>query len=119
MALLKPGGSMVFEVPCASDPLIELYKAPAFDRFYWSVAHHWYFNKKSLSLVLDKLNCTYRIMPEQRYDISNHMTWMMDGKPGGRERYSHILGKELDDLYKEKLKEHWLCDTMIAFIDKE
>ena len=49
MKLINDGGAMVFEVPCASDPLVELYKIPAFDQFYWSIAHHWYFTKESLS----------------------------------------------------------------------
>src|SRR3989338_5949519 len=78
MELLKDGGLMIFEVPCATDPLVELYKVPAFDEFYWSVAHHWYFTRDSLGKVLKKAGVAFELYPDQRYDISNHMTWMLD-----------------------------------------
>ena len=119
LELLKPGGTMLFEVPCATDPLIELYKVPAFDRFYWSIAHHWYFRKESLSRVLKQVPCTFKLLPEQRYDISNHIVWMLDGKPGGYGRYSSIFGEALDRAYKERLKKHWLCDTIVAVLKKK
>ena len=118
MELLNDTGKMIFEVPCATDPLVELYKVPAFDRFYWSVAHHWYFNRESLAELLKKTDYSFELFPDQRYDISNHMTWMQEGKPGGLSRYGHIFGSELDRLYKEKLKENWLCDTIIAVVKK-
>ena len=118
MELLHEDGRMIFEVPCATDPLVELYKVPAFDRFYWSVAHHWYFTRESLTKVLKKTGYEFELFPEQRYDISNHMTWMLEGKPGGLDRYGHIFGPELDRVYKERLKENWLCDTIIAVVEK-
>jgi SAM-dependent methyltransferase len=112
--LLKKNGKMIFEVPCANDPLIELYRVPEFDRFYWSAAHHWYFNPESLTAVMKTCGCRFELYPEQRYDISNHMIWMRDGKPGGLGRFSHIFGKKLDDLYRHRLKESWYCDTIFA-----
>jgi len=118
MDLMNPGGMMIFEVPCASDPLIDLYKIEAFDKFYWSVAHHWYFNKESLGRTLAKTGYDFELFPEQRYDISNHMTWMQEGKPGGLGRYSGIFGQDLDQKYKNTLKKHWLCDTLIAVVKK-
>ena len=118
MGLLKDGGIMVFEVPCASDPLVELYAIPAFDKFYWSAAHHWYFNKESLSRVLEKIGVAFDLYPQQRYDLSNHMVWMLQGKPGGAGKYSQVFGEELDNAYKEQLKKKWLCDTIMAVLKK-
>jgi len=118
MELMAPDGVMIFEVPCATDPLVEVYKVPAFDDFYWSVAHHWYFTRESLAKVLDKEGLSFELFPDQRYDISNHMTWMLNGKPGGFGRWSEIFGETLDKQYKERLKELWLCDTIIAVIRK-
>jgi len=46
------------------------------------------------------------------------MTWMLDGKPGGLQKYSHIFTSELDSLYKQKLKDSWFCDTIVAVIQK-
>lgn len=118
MELLSAKGKMIFEVPCANDPLIELYRITAFDNFYWSIAHHWYFNQESLAKVLEKTGYNFELFPEQRYDLSNHMVWMQEGKPGGLGRYSHIFGRALDNLYKEKLKEKWMCDTVIAVVKR-
>lgn len=118
MAFLSKTGVMVFEVPCASDPLVELYKVAAFDDFYWSVAHHWYFTRQSLTNVLQRTGFTFELYPEQRYDLSNHMTWMLDSKPGGLGRWSDVFGGMLDLKYKDRLKKLWLCDTIVAVVRK-
>lgn len=118
MDMLAPGGTMIFEVPSATEPLIELYKVEAFDRFYWSVAHHWYFTPASLSRVLERAGFRFELFPEQRYDVSNHMVWMQDGKPGGYGKYAALFGPDLDELYKQRLKDAWHCDTIIAAVHK-
>jgi len=118
MSLVAPSGMMIFEVPSASDALLELYHVPAFDKFYWQIMHHWYFAKKSLSFLLDKIGHDYGIYPEQRYDLSNHVTWMLAGEVGGLGKYTHIFGQELEQKYKESLKRHWYCDTLIATVKK-
>ena len=38
------------------------------------------------------------------------------GKPGGFGRWSDVFGKTLDYQYKERLKELWLCDTIVAVV---
>jgi SAM-dependent methyltransferase len=116
LALLKPGGRIIAEIPCSSDPLTSIYNIPAFEKFYWSIAHHYYYNPKSMSFVLDKLDCHYQLIPEQRYDLSNHITWMTDHKPGGQGRFQDVFSENLIDRYKEDLKINWLCDTIIAVI---
>jgi SAM-dependent methyltransferase len=116
LGLTNPGGKMIFEVPCATDPLVELYQVPAFGDFYWSVAHHWYFTAESLAKVLGKTGFAFELYPDQRYDLSNHMTWMLNAKPGGLGRWSEVFGEALDRQYKERLKELWLCDTIAAVV---
>jgi SAM-dependent methyltransferase len=116
--LLKEGGVMVCEIPCANDPLASVFDLDAFNKFYWSVAHHYYYSPKSLSYVLDKLGYRYELVPEQRYDISNHMTWMMDGKPGGQGRFTSMFGEELVEAYRQKMIEQWKCDTVFLYVWK-
>ena len=103
LAMLKSGGFIIAEVPCVNDPLTSLYKIPAFEKFYWSIAHHYYFSPKSISNILDTLNCSYEIIPEQRYDLSNHIVWLNDGKPGGQGYYNDTFSKELLNKYKNDL----------------
>jgi SAM-dependent methyltransferase len=117
--LLNPNGKIICEVPCVNDPLTSLYNIPAFEKFYWSIAHHYYFNPKSLSQVLDQLNCSYEFFPEQRYDLSNHLVWMQEGKPGGSGRYNHIFSQETLENYKKDLMKSWTCDTFFLYISKK
>jgi len=119
LALLKPGGKIILEVPNAADPLYSVYDIPAFERFYWSLAHPWYFSEASLRFLLDRLNQTYEILLDQRYDFSNHMVWARDGKPGGMGRFTSVLGNEMEELYKRELIKQKRCDTLIAIITKD
>jgi SAM-dependent methyltransferase len=117
LALLKPGGKIVFEVPNVADPLCSVYDIPAFERFYWSIAHPWYFSEASLRYLLDRTGRPYNIFLDQRYDLSNHMVWARDGRPGGMQRFTAALGQELEDGYRQALIRSRKCDTLIGVID--
>lgn len=119
LALLKPGGKIVFEVPNVADPLYSVYDIPAFERFYWSVAHPWYFSEASLHYLLGQIGRPCKIMRDQRYDLSNHMVWARDGRPGGMGRFTDTLGRELEESYKQALIRTGKCDTLIGIISNE
>lgn len=116
--LLNDGGIIIAEIPSATDPLTSLYDIDAFEKFYWSIAHHYYYTPKSLKFILDKMKLKYELIPEQRYDLSNHITWMTDGKPGGQNRFKDVFSDELIERYKQDLKDKWLCDTVFLKIYK-
>ncbi len=116
--MLEDNGVIIAEIPSATDPLTSLYNIPAFENFYWSIAHHYYYTPESLKYILDKLGYKYELIPEQRYDLSNHITWLMEGKPGGQNRFS-IFSKKTIESYKQDLKDHWICDTILLKIYKE
>lgn len=118
LALLRPGGKIVAEIPNVADALYSIYDIPAFERFYWSLAHPWYFSEASLKHLLDGLGRPYEILLDQRYDLSNHMVWARDGKPGGAGRFTDVLGTELEETYKQALIRIRRCDTLIAIITK-
>jgi SAM-dependent methyltransferase len=118
LELLKPGGVLIFEIPNAADALVTVYDIPAFERFYWSVAHHWYFSEPSLKFLLDSLGATYEIRRDQRYDLSNHMAWARDGKPGGMGRYTAKIGSEIEEAYKQALIKSGHCDTLVGIVRK-
>lgn len=119
LALLKPGGKIIFEIPNAADPLYSIYDIPAFERFYWSVAHPWYFSEDSMHYLLKQLGQPYEILRDQRYDLSNHMVWARDGRPGGMGRFTEALGAELEESYKQALIRTGKCDTLIGIIGKK
>ena len=120
---VKPGGHLVFEIPRREDPLVSIYNVPAFHNFYWSVAHNYYFNRKSLEYILRKVaeevDITFDIIGEQRYDLSNHITWMLEGKPGGQEKSSSFFTPELEKSYTECMINKGNCDTLIGRIFKK
>ena len=116
--LLRPGGILVFEIPNVADPLLVVYQIQAFDHFYWSMAHPWYFSEKSLHYLLASVGVPYEIRGDQRYDLSNHMVWARDGRPGGMGRFSHFWGDELDRQYKQALIRGGTCDTLIGILRK-
>lgn len=119
LRLLETGGKLIIEIPNAADPLYTIYDIPEFEKFYWSIAHHWYFTEQSVAYILNKIpNISYKLIRDQRYDLSNHMIWARDGKPGGMGRFSSKLGTRLDDIYKEALIESGYCDTLILIIEK-
>ena len=118
LEMLRPGGVLVCEVPNAADALVTVYDIPAFERFYWSVAHHWYFTEGSLGHLLGRLDCAWELRRDQRYDLSNHMVWARDGKPGGMGRYTPQLGGEIEDAYRQALIRSGHCDTLVAVIRK-
>jgi len=116
--LLKEQGRLVFEIPNSADALLTIYAVPEFERFYWMVAHHWYFSEKSLGYLLSQSDLQYEILLDQRYDLSNHMVWARDGTPGGMGRFTDKLGGEIENQYRQALIRSRYCDTLIGVITK-
>ena len=118
LGILKKGGKLIFEIPNAADPLYSIFDIAEFERFYWSVAHPWYFSEASLKYLLSHLGCEYEVFREQRYDLSNHLIWARDGRPGGMGRFDEHFGDELNQMYKKRLIETGNCDTLVAVLTK-
>jgi SAM-dependent methyltransferase len=116
LGLLKPGGRIVFEIPNAADPLYSVYDIAAFERFYWSIAHPWYFSEPSLRYLLERTGQPFKILREQRYDLSNHIVWARDGRPGGMGRFTPLLGREIEDAYRRGLIDSGHCDTLVGIV---
>jgi len=114
-SLLVPGGFLAAEVPNVDDALVRFYQVGSFDRFYWQKAHYFYYSHQTLAMVLERAGfASIRMIPEQRYDFSNHVHWLVKGEPGGAGKYSHIFDPHFDRAYAERLKAHWLCDTVFC-----
>jgi SAM-dependent methyltransferase len=112
---LNPGGICAAEVPNVDDALVRYYAVDAFDRFYWQRAHYFNYSHETLAMVLERAGFDeIEMVPDQRYDISNHVHWMLAGKPGGIGRYTDLLDERVDAEYRRALKENWYCDTVFA-----
>jgi SAM-dependent methyltransferase len=111
---LHPQGRLIIEVPNVDDILLGPYTIPNFAPFYWQKAHYFNFSRKTLKAVLDQAGLNTQLIPVQRYDLSNHMVWMMEGKPGGAGRFKELFTPALEAAYADMLKAQWRCDTIMA-----
>ena len=117
--LLEPGGHLAIEVPNVDDALVRYYQVEAFDRFYWQRAHYFNYSHKTLTGVLNKVGFDkIETVPVQRYDISNHIHWLKEGKPGGKARYVDLLDERVNEEYARVLRDQWYCDTVFAVATK-
>lgn len=118
--MLKPGGTLVVEVPNVDDILLSGYPLPLFRDFYFTPAHQYYYSKDTLARTLKKAGFDdFVIEPEQRYDLSNHMNWMITGKPGGQAKFNHLFTPQILEAYAANLRDRFLCDTLFAIITKK
>ena len=111
---LSSSGNLIIEVPNIDDILVSTYKIKPHLDFYWEIAHNYYFSKTTLGRVLEKAGYQYEIIPLQRYDLSNHIYWMITGKPGGQGHFNVVFSPSLLEEYEKNLKERFLCDTIYA-----
>jgi SAM-dependent methyltransferase len=111
---LAPAGRLLVEVPNVEDALLSVYAVPSFGPFYWQKAHYQNFSQRTLAAVLDQAGYTADLIPVQRYDLSNHMVWMRDGRAGGFGRFRDLLTPAVEQAYAEALKARWVCDTVYA-----
>ena len=77
-----------------------------------------YFSEKSLKFLIKKLKKKFKIKLFQRYDLSNHLSWAINRKPGGMNSYTNILGQEIEEKYKLNLVKKRICDLLIGVIYK-
>lgn len=110
---LKPEGTIIFEVPNVDDALVSFYAIPELFDFYWQVAHYFYYSAKTLENAFR--NGGYEkseIIHSQRYDISNHLHWLKEKKPGGMGKYADIFDEAANSAYKECLIRKGISDTV-------
>lgn len=109
-----PGARAVIEVPNVREALVSVYGSKAYNEFVWQRAHCSYFSVEALTNLFGRAGLSAEFVPEQRYDISNHIYWLAAGKPGGTGKYSDVLSDDLNIQYAKDLKKKWLCDTILA-----
>ena len=112
--ILKPNGLLIIETPNANDALLSKYENISFQNFtYWS--HHPMLHshvsiegmvKKAGFAILDNHGT-------QRYDLNNHLNWLLNKKPGGHIILKNLANEKTNKNYKRLLIEKKLADTLI------
>ena len=112
---LRPGGSVVIEVPHAADLLLSFLDLEAFKSFtFWS-EHLILHTRQSLQRMLEVAGFeNISIEGVQRYPLANHLHWLSQSRPGGHERWSMLRSEGLDREYSNLLKGLDATDTLWA-----
>jgi hypothetical protein len=67
-----------------------------------------------LRLAPQKAGFTAVIQGVQRYDLSDHLRWMLTGQPGGQRYYHQILAPSIQAAYADLLIRAGRADTLWA-----
>ncbi|CTQ54244.1 putative S-adenosylmethionine-dependent methyltransferase/MSMEI_2290 [Roseibium album] len=114
--VLKPGGVAIIEVPHANDFLLDDLKNEAFKSFTLWSQHLVLHTRESLTRMLTFSGFENVVVEGvQRYPLSNHLTWLSSGKPGGHKSpLSLIDTPELFSAYEAALNRIDGTDTLVA-----
>lgn len=116
----RSGARVMFVVPNVDDALLSVYKVPRFRDFYFTPAHQFYYSPDTMTRLFQKAGfARFDIFQKQRYDLSNHVQWMIDGRPGGMGRFDHIFSEGLTDEYRRALEAHDVADALFAVVHVE
>ena len=111
--LLAPDGKMILSTPNAGDALLEALP-DTYPSFFFRKAHLWYFNSISLKNLLERAGYEdIRIIPRQRFGLSNFLGWMRDASPQGHKRISFVT-EAMDAIWKVELERTQRCDYLYA-----
>ena len=114
----RPGARALFVVPNVDDALLSVYTVPRFRDFYFTPAHQFYYSPATMARLFQKAGfARVEIFQKQRYDLSNHMQWMMDGRPGGMGRFNALFDEPLRAAYQSTLERHHVADTLFAVVE--
>lgn len=112
---VRPGGTLVVEVPHARDfLLLEMGLTSYRDFSLWS-EHLLLHTRESLRHLLEAAGFVeVTVEPLQRYGFANHLHWLRHGRPGGHTHFAHLSSPELDAAYAARLGELDRSDTLLA-----
>lgn len=118
--LVKPGGSLSFEVPNAKDELLKL--SPSFAKYSYMIEHISYFSPEIISLLIKKVveHDDFVIQGYQRYGIFNYFNWIYRDAPLG-ESPDFIQGSDrwwLEKVWRESRENRLTTDALVANIRK-
>jgi len=115
--VLKPGGTAILEVPHAGDILLKELQCDAFKTFTLWSQHLVLHTRDSLRRMLAAAGFGNIVVEGvQRYPLSNHLTWLSEGRPGGhKSELAALDSPDLRGAYEAALNRIDATDTLVAF----
>lgn len=116
---LKNKGKLILEVPHANDLLIKKTDIKKFKDFIFWSEHLILHTRESLYHFLKFSGFKkIKIINFQRYNLSNHIHWLINEKPGGHINYKKFFSSMTELNYNKILEKNNLTDTLIAIAEK-
>lgn len=112
--VMERDSKLLIEVPNVDDVLVSVYKVPDYLHFYYQKAHLYYFSRPTLTRTLEQAGFKATIDGIQRYDLSNHIRWMLTGQPGGQGYYLDMFSPSVNTAYADALIRAGRSDTLWA-----
>ena len=115
---LKPGGTLIVEVPHARDFLLSALQTEDFKNFTLWSQHLILHTRDSLGRFFRAAGFeNFIIQARQRYPLSNHLNWLKNKKPGGHKSILSVIDTdELSCAYEKSLQMIDATDTLIAIV---
>jgi len=111
---LGAAGRVIFEVPSLDDPLLSLYACDAYEAFYFQRQHPYVYSAASVARLLEAHGFeVVETIHHQRYGLENHLQWLTEGRPGGRESFRRIFA-DGESAYLAGLERSGHVDTAIV-----
>jgi len=116
---LKSDGIIIIEVPHARDLLLETFNLESFKDFIFWSEHLILHTRESLkSFGRSSGLQVKKIEGFQRYPVSNHFNWLLNGKPSGHDIYKHLNNKVFSEQYESLLDSIDQTDTLIDHVNQ-
>ena len=110
------GGQILIEVPHANDFLLSTVCCDEFKQFTLWSQHMVLHTRETLRKTLEYVGLQdIQIEGVQRYPLSNHLSWLVNGEPGGHKSPISIIDSDaLSEVYQNSLARIDATDTLVA-----
>ena len=104
----------IVEVPNTDEALVTLFNNENYLKNHYCLDHLWYFTEDTLKMILKETGLKVSVSTQiQRYPITNHFKWLSD-----KNEINFGMFEKLNDIYKEKLIENKIADSLFMICER-
>jgi 2-polyprenyl-3-methyl-5-hydroxy-6-metoxy-1,4-benzoquinol methylase len=116
VSLCKPGGTVIISTPNSEDWLINFLPS-TYKPFFYRVVHKWYFSGDALKQLAEKSGLkNVAIKYKQRFNLTNALQWIKEGKPTGNS--DALFSESLESSYQQEVEKTGKADYIYMIAQK-